>query len=63
MLSEGVNMAKEITVNAYIGGKRVTSLSSEQSQNMARAMSEALSVYYSAHPEEYKTLIQGGRES
>lgn len=49
-------MAKEITVNAYIGGKRVTSLSSEQSQNMARAMSEALSVYYSAHPEEYKVL-------
>jgi hypothetical protein len=58
-LSEGVFMKqKKLTVTFYIGGKQVDKLTSEQCERMAQKLSETLSVYYTAHPDEFKALKQ-----
>lgn len=46
----------KLTVTLHIGGEQVESLSPEQSERMAQKLSEAMSVYYTAHPEEYSKL-------
>ena len=47
---------KPLTVTIYVGGKQVDKLTSEQCERMAQRLSEAMSIYYTAHPEEYKKL-------
>lgn len=47
---------KPITVTLYVGDKQVDTLTEEQSERVAQRMSEAMSLYYTAHPEEYKRL-------
>jgi hypothetical protein len=47
---------KPITVTLYVGGKQVDTLTEEQRERVAQRMSEAMSLYYTAHPEEYKRL-------
>lgn len=49
---------KKLTVTFYIGGRRVDKLTSEQCERMAQKLSETLSVYYTAHPDEFKALKQ-----
>ena len=46
----------KLTVTLHIGGKQVDKLTSEQSERMAQRLSEAMSLYYTAHPTEYANL-------
>lgn len=47
---------KPLTVTLYIGGKQVDKLTAEQSERMAERLSETMSLYYTAHPEELSKL-------
>jgi hypothetical protein len=46
----------KLTVTLHIGGKQVDKLTAEQSERMAQRLSEAMSLYYTAHPTEYANL-------
>jgi hypothetical protein len=47
---------KPLTVTLHIGEKQVDRLTDEQAERMAKLLSEAMSVYYTAHPEEFKNI-------
>ena len=47
---------KKLTCTFHIGGKQVEKLTPEQSERMAQQVGEVLSLYYTAHPEEYKKM-------
>jgi hypothetical protein len=47
-----------LTVTLHIGGKQVDKLTSEQCERMAQKLSESMSLYYTAHPEEFKNIKQ-----
>lgn len=50
-------MAKaQLTCTFYIGGKQVDTLTPEQRSKMAEKIGEAMSIYYTQHPDEYKKL-------
>lgn len=49
-------MNKPLTVTLHIGGKQVDTLTPEQRKRMAQKLSEAMSIYYTAHPEEYQKI-------
>lgn len=42
-----------LTFTLHIGGKQVESLTAEQAERMSKRLSEAMSTYFTAHPEEY----------
>ena len=42
-----------LTVTLYVGGNQVKKLEPEQVERIAHKLSEAMSLYYTAHPEEY----------
>jgi hypothetical protein len=46
----------KLTVTLHIGGKQVDKLTPEQSERMAQRLSQTMSLYYTAHPEEYSKL-------
>lgn len=46
----------KLTVTLHIGGKQVDNLTAEQSERMAQRLSETMSLYYTAHPEEFSKL-------
>ena len=45
-----------LKVALYINGKQVDTLTEEQREIVAKRIGEALSQYYSLHPEEYAKL-------
>ena len=45
--------SKPLTVTLYIGGKQVDTLTEEQREKLAQRMSKAMSLYYTAHPDEF----------
>lgn len=47
---------KPLTVTLHIGDKQIDTLTEEQRQRLADRLSEAMSLYYTAHPDEYKKL-------
>lgn len=47
---------KPLTVTLHVGGKQVDRLTDEQAERMAKRLSEAMSIYYTAHPEEFKNI-------
>lgn len=47
---------KKLTVTLYIGGQQVETLTPEQRDRIAERLSESMSLYYTAHPEEYQKL-------
>lgn len=47
-----------LTVTLHIGGKQVDKLTSEQCERIAQKLSESMSIYYTAHPEEFKNIKQ-----
>ena len=49
-------MSKPLTVTFHIGGKQVDKLTDEQLDRMAQRLSESMSLYYTAHPEEFSKL-------
>ena len=46
-------MSKPLTVTLHIGGKQVDTLTYEQRERIAQRLSDAMSLYYTAHPEEF----------
>ena len=46
----------KLTVTLHIGGKQVDKLTPEQTERMAERLSEAMSIFYTAHPEEYSKV-------
>lgn len=44
---------KPLTVTLHIGGKQVERLTEEQTEKMAKKLSEAMSIYYTANADEY----------
>ena len=46
----------KLTVTLHIGGKQVDTLTPEQRERIAQKLSKAMSIYYTAHPEEYSKL-------
>lgn len=46
----------KLTVTLHIGGKQVDKLTAEQSERMAQRLTETMSLYYTAHPNEYQEL-------
>ena len=46
----------QLTVSLYIGGKEVEELTAEQSERMANRLSKAMSLYYTAHLDEYQKI-------
>lgn len=49
-------MSKPLTVTLHIGGKQVDTLTEEQRERMAQRLSKAMSIYYTAHPEEFTKI-------
>lgn len=49
-------MPRELTYTIYVGGKQVDRLTPEQLDRMAEKIGEAMSIYYTAHPEEYRKI-------
>ena len=47
---------KQLTVTLFVGGKQVDTLSTEQRERMAQRLSERMSIYYTAHSEEYQKI-------
>lgn len=45
-----------LTVTLHINGKQVDTLTDEQCEKIAQRLSEAMSLYYSNHPDEYLKL-------
>ena len=46
----------KLTVTFHIGGKQVDELTPDQIERMAERLSETMSIYYTAHPEELKNI-------
>jgi hypothetical protein len=51
-----------LTVTLYVGGKQVEHLTPEQTNRIAEKLTEAMSLYYTAHPKEYQELQGFKRE-
>lgn len=49
-------MATELTVTLYVGRERVEKLTDDQIKRMAQKIGEAMSVYYTQNPDEYKRI-------
>lgn len=49
-------MRKEITVSFHIGNERIERLTEEHKERLAQRLSETMSRYYTARPEEYLRL-------
>ena len=47
---------KELTVTFFVGGNQVDELTPEQAERMANRLSKAMSIYYTAHAEEYQKM-------
>ena len=45
-----------LTVTLHIGGKQVDRLTEEQCERMADRLSETMSRYYTANPNEFKKI-------
>ena len=45
---------KPLTCTFYVGGKQVDKLTDEQLEAMSKRLGEAMSIYYTAHPDEYR---------
>lgn len=50
--------SKPLTFTLHIGGKQVETLTEEQREKLAQRLSEAMSLYYAAHPEEFEKIKQ-----
>ena len=44
---------KELTVTFFMGGKQIDKLTAEQKERMMQRISKTMSIYYSAHMDEY----------
>lgn len=49
-------MSKPLTVTFHVGGKQVDKLTTEQLDRMAQRLTESMSLYYTANPQEFIKL-------
>ena len=49
-------MNKPLTVTFYVGGKQVDKLTDVQKDRIAQRLTESMSIYYTAHPQEFMKL-------
>ena len=49
-------MSKPLTVTFHIGDKKIDKLTDEQWERMEQRLSETMSRYYTAHPDEYQKI-------
>ena len=47
---------QKLTCTFFVGDKQVDKLSPEYLENMSKRLGEVMSIYYTAHSEEYKQL-------
>ena len=47
---------KKLTYSFFVGGKPVDKITPEQCEKMAQRIGETMSVYYTAHPDEYQRI-------
>ena len=47
---------KELTVTFFVGENQVDEITPEQAKRMADRLSKTLSIYYTAHAEEYQKM-------
>lgn len=47
---------KPLTCTFFVGGKPIDRLTPEQLDRMAERLGEAMSTYYTAHPDEYRKI-------
>lgn len=43
----------KLTVTLHIGDKQIDKLTADQSKRMAQRLSEAMSIYYTSHSDEF----------
>ncbi len=48
---------QKLTYTFYLGGKQVDRLPPEYLDKMAERLGETMSIYYTKHPDEYRTLL------
>lgn len=46
----------KLTVTLHIGGERIEKLTADQCDRIAERLSDAMSIYYTAHPKEFTNL-------
>ncbi len=49
---------QKLTYTFYIGDKQVDRLPPEYLDKMAQRLGEAMSIYYTKHPDEYRILLE-----
>ena len=49
-------MNKPLTVTLHIGGQQVDTLTTEQREQMARRLTETMSLYYTPRAEEFRKI-------
>ena len=47
---------KQLTVTFFVGGNQVDEITPEQAERMANKLSKTMSIYYTAHAEEYQKM-------
>jgi hypothetical protein len=52
---------QKLTCTFYVDGKQVDKLTPEQCERMAQKVGEVMSIYYTAHQDEYRQLSNGGQ--
>lgn len=55
-MEEIMKKSKTLTCTFYVGGKQVDKLTPEQSERVAQRFGEAVSLYYTQHPDEFIKL-------
>ncbi len=53
---------QKLTFEIYLDGVRVERIPPEAKAGMMKRMGEAMSLYYTQHPEEYELLLKGSEE-
>lgn len=56
LIQEVFFMKKPLTATIHIGGKQVDTLTEEQLERMSQRLTEAMSIYYTSHIDEYKKI-------
>ena len=46
----------KLTVTLHIGGKQVETLTEEQRDKIAQKLTEAMSLYYTTHSDEFRSI-------
>lgn len=49
---------KEITASFYIGDQKVDKLPEEYLEKMSKNLSETMSIYYRAHPDQFRAWCE-----